>query len=55
VKEAETVAAQRGRSALRAIDLDVLTTIWILQHFCSYPPPGWFFGIIELGENLNFV
>jgi len=31
VKEAKTVTAQRGRSALRAAGLDVLTTIWVRQ------------------------
>jgi len=42
VKETETVAAQGGRSALHAVDFDVLTTIWISVHFCEYslPPPG---------------
>ena len=32
VKETELVAAQSGRTALRAIDFDVLTTIWISRH-----------------------
>ena len=54
--QAETVAAESGRSALHAIDFDVLTTIGISVHdFCSYPLPGWFFGITGLGENSILV
>jgi hypothetical protein len=38
MEETETVAAESGRSALHAIDFDVLTTIGISVHdFCSYP------------------
>ena len=40
VKEAEAVAAESGRSALSAVDFDVLTTIWITCHECLPPPPG---------------
>jgi hypothetical protein len=32
VKETETVAAERGRSALDAVDFDVLAAIWISGH-----------------------
>ena len=32
VEVAETVAAQRGRSALRAVGFQVLTAIWIIGH-----------------------
>ena len=40
MKETEAVAAQCGRSALHAIDLDVLTAIWIIGHDGRYPLPG---------------
>lgn len=39
VKETETVAAQGGRSALHAVDFDVLTAIRVSGHFGSYPLP----------------
>ncbi len=32
VEVTESVAAQGGRSALRAVDLDVLATIWVGGH-----------------------
>ena len=35
VKETELVAAQSGRTALRAVDFDVLTTIGIRRHELS--------------------
>src|SRR5579862_2407705 len=36
VKVTETVAAQGGRSALRAVDLDALATTWITGHWNSF-------------------
>ena len=53
VKETETIAAQGGRSALNAIDFDVLTTTWILHG--SYPLLGWFFRNIGLGKNCDLI
>src|SRR5579872_214557 len=49
VEETETVAAQRGRSALGAIDFEMLTTIWITGHESLLPLPWWSIGIIRLG------
>src|SRR5579859_5621217 len=49
VKKTETVAAQRGRSALGAIDFEMLTTIWITGHESLLPLPWWSIGIIRLG------
>ena len=40
VEVTETVAAQGGRSALRAVDLDVLATIWVAGHSDS----SWLLG-----------
>jgi hypothetical protein len=36
VEVTETVAAQGGRSALRAVNLDTLATIWITGHWDSF-------------------
>jgi len=41
VEKAEAVAAQGGRSALSAVDFEVLTATWIIRHLVlSYPPSG---------------
>lgn len=48
VKETVAVASERGRSALDAIDFDVLAAIGIFEHGDSYPLPGWVCGIFEL-------
>jgi len=40
VEKAETVAAQGGRSALSAVDFEMLTTIWIIRHWFCPPPPS---------------
>ena len=44
VKETETVAAEGGRSALHAVDFDVLTTIGISGHDDVTPSRG---GVVE--------
>jgi hypothetical protein len=51
VKETEAIAAKGGRSALDAVDFDVLTAIGISGHFWSYPLPRWLCGIIGLAKN----
>ena len=51
VKETEAIAAERGRSALDAVDFDVLAAIGISGHCGSYPLPWWSCGIIGLAGN----
>jgi hypothetical protein len=67
VEVTETVAPQRGRSALRAVGFQVLTAIWILRHVWLLPPPPviwWNHGVrgkfrinlwaaMRCGENLE--
>ena len=48
VEVAESVAAEGGRSALCAVDLDVLTAIWEIWHGGLLPPPPWSTGILGL-------
>jgi hypothetical protein len=55
VKETEAVAAECRRSALHAIDLDVLAAIGIFGHDGGYPLPGWVCEIIVLTENCVLI
>ncbi|HTU50452.1 MAG TPA: hypothetical protein VMF56_07645 [Acidobacteriaceae bacterium] len=40
VEKTEAIAAKCGRSALRSIDFDVLTTRWKICHESLTPSPG---------------
>ena len=55
MEKTETVAAKGGRSALRAVDFEVLTAVGIICHECLLPLPGWSNGIIGLGGIFELV
>jgi len=55
VEITEAVAAQGGRSALSAVDFEMLTAIGKFRHFLLLPPTRWSSGISGLARKLDFI